>query len=107
METLIKDDDDLVTYLIETSDDKSTSLNFKVYEVNSWDENNNHHTDDLEVFLRGVIKWDGCSHIYFGDHSGYMHLCGNASFQDIKKVLDTVWLKAEREILNFDKDIAY
>lgn len=35
-------------------------------------------TEDLEeaqVFIKGSIKWDACSHIYFGD-GGYIHVCG-------------------------------
>jgi hypothetical protein len=31
-----------------------------------------------ELYVRGFIKWDTCSHFYFGEKSnpGYLHLCG-------------------------------
>jgi hypothetical protein len=31
--------------------------------------------DEAEIFLKGQIKWDGCSDLYLGD-SGYFHFCG-------------------------------
>ena len=105
MEILIKEDD-YINYFIETEPDKEVSLNFKVWQVNSWSMDNKPCKDDLEIFVRGIIKWDGCSHIYFGDEDGYLYLCGRKYFDDMKKVLDAVWEKAEKEVAGFDKDVA-
>ena len=33
-----------------------------------------------ERYVEGVVKWDGCSHVTFGDGNGYLHLCGGAHF---------------------------
>jgi hypothetical protein len=42
-------------------------------------KNRNYTTDDIsqaERMISGVIRWDGCSHFYFGPNtSGYIHLC--------------------------------
>lgn len=34
--------------------------------------------DGTDLYLRGFIKWDLCSHYYFGEdeNPGYLHLCG-------------------------------
>lgn len=106
MEVLIKRDD-YIEYYIETEPNKEFNLDFKVWQVNSWTMENEPCMDDLEMFIKGIIKWDGCSHIYFGDEDGYLHLCGNKYFEDVKKVLDAVWRKAENEITRFSKDVAY
>lgn len=36
-----------------------------------------------ENYVNGMIKWDACSHFYFGDpkNSGYLHLCGATSLR--------------------------
>ena len=104
METLIKNGE-RITHLIECEDDKHSSLNFKVHEVISWTMDN--EVSDIEELLNGHIKWDGCSHIWFGDNDKYLHLCGKSEFDKLKKVLDAVWDKAEKEIVIFDKELAY
>lgn len=42
--------------------------------------------EDAQPYLTGFIKWDGCSHMYFGDE-GYLHLCGLNTFEKLQKVL--------------------
>jgi hypothetical protein len=106
MEVLIKEGD-YINYLIKCNSDKDYRLEFEVWQVNSWTMDNKPLEDDQEIFVKGTIKWDGCSHIYFGDEDGYLHLCGHKYFEDMKKVLDAVWKKAEQEITNFSKDVAY
>lgn len=33
-----------------------------------------------ERYIEGYVKWDGCSHVTFGDENGYLHLCGGTHF---------------------------
>lgn len=33
--------------------------------------------NDAERYIDGSVKWDGCTHINFGDENGYLHLCGD------------------------------
>jgi hypothetical protein len=105
MEVLIKEGD-YINYLIKCNPDKDYRLEFEVWQVNSWSMDNEPLEYDQEIFVKGTIKWDGCSHIYFGDEDGYLHLCGHKYFEDMKKVLDAVWKKAEQEVTNFDKELA-
>lgn len=106
METLIKDDDGRITFLIECDPDKKYSIDFTVWKVTTWKNKHEPDHESLERFIKGEIKWDGCSHIYFGDENGYLHLCGRGYFDNMKNVLDAVWAKAEREIEHFDKFVA-
>lgn len=39
--------------------------------------------------IKASIKWDGCSHVWFGEKgdSGYMHLCGSGCWRTVARVL--------------------
>lgn len=50
--------------------------------------------DKAEKFFNGHIKWDGCSHNYFGDKGGYYHGCSRDDVLRIGKVLEVVWERA-------------
>ena len=98
METLLKDEN-TITYLIECRAEKIVSLDFRVYQVTAWTAENEVCHEDNELFLTGSIKFDGCSHITFGDEGdGYLHLCGKKYFDDLKRVLDAIWQKANNEL---------
>jgi hypothetical protein len=105
MEALVKIGD-FINFVVITSTDKDVSLNFSVYEINSWHgDDDTPLYDDMELYLTGQIKWDGCSNLYFGE-GGHMHLCGKFYFESLKKVLDALWIKAEEEVVKFDKEVA-
>lgn len=42
---------------------------------------------EAEPFIAGSVKWDGCSHMWFGNKDGYLHLCG---FEDVDKLSNTL-----------------
>jgi len=77
-------DDDY--YQIETVVNEA-SVDFIVYE---YDGNHTDIDNGYEVYLKGTIKWDGCSHINFGDE-GYIHLCGKYWFDKHIEVMKAVW----------------
>lgn len=54
-------------------------------------------------YINGTVKWDGCSHIYFGDKEGYIHLCGSRDFIRIGNILKKVYERCY-EIGKFDYD---
>lgn len=68
----------------------NSNIEFKVFEVGS-----NHLTSaDLnEVYISGTIKWDACSHFYFGEedetgnHDGYIYICGEPHFHNHRVVM--------------------
>lgn len=104
MEELIKNGD-TVEYLIDfESQDFDTDARFKVYEVCSWTIEGAYL--DTELYLSGVIKWDGCSHIWYGDGDGYLHLCGKKYFDDHNKVMDAIWDVCSKRIKRWNNDVA-
>ena len=50
--------------------------------------------EDAQPYLTGMIKWDGCSHFYFGD-DGYLHLCGLNDIEKLQNVLKKLVALAE------------
>ena len=53
-------------------------------------EDNTSNFSDAERYVEGSVKWDGCSHVSFGDENGYLHLCGRADFDKLAEVLTTI-----------------
>jgi hypothetical protein len=64
-------------------------VNFKAYEIVGWGYSGEYlfqdadchfanSPDKAQTLITGAVKWDGCSHYYFGEaeNSGYIHLCG-------------------------------
>ncbi len=64
--------------------------------------------DSADNVMNGFVKYDGCSHYYFGDseNDGYLHLC------DLQRVLAFAWVTEEvfriaaKEIPQFDASLA-
>ena len=52
--------------------------------------------EDGEVYMRGFIKWDACSHVFIGDPSngGYLHLCGRSKWLAHIKLMAHLWSRA-------------
>ena len=56
------------------------------------------NTKDIKLaqkFIKGIIKWDGCSHVYFGDE-GYIHICGGYNWRN--------FIEANKRIFNLAKE---
>ncbi len=105
MEALITEDNQ-VLYLIEYEGDNfDYGVNFNVYEASGWDIDTN-EVVDTEHYLKGFIKWDGCSHIWFGDENGYLHICGKSYFERHKQVMDAIWDVCSKKIVKWDNDVA-
>jgi hypothetical protein len=90
-----------------------TRIEFNVYEVTSWNSDDTHSKNDSELYLRGYIKWDGCSHFWFGDKNdedehgdGYIHLCGYIYFKNHIKLMELLFKYADEHISNFDREVA-
>ncbi|OQM82044.1 hypothetical protein [Rhodococcus sp. 66b] len=68
-----------------TSESKPGDLyfTFNADSVVAWEDDKK--PVEFEKYLIGTIKWDSCSHLYFGidsDNDGYVHMCGVGDFQD-------------------------
>ena len=87
----------VIEFLIEFEEgDYEVSVQFKVFEVTSW--STNEKVIDTEKYLEGYIKWDGCSHIWFGDEDKYIHLCGVGAWKNHNQVMDAIWEVCSKKI---------
>jgi hypothetical protein len=61
---------------------KDTSFNAVVEEITSWEVDKDKTSAESELYLTCYIKWDSCSHFWFGEkeeeggQNGYLHICG-------------------------------
>ncbi len=95
-------------FLIDIDTTLTHTMSFKIYEVNSWDLNN--EPLDLELYMTGTIKQDGCSHVWFGDYDennkqdGYLHLCGKHHWELHCKLMMSIYELAEQTIPNLKEN---
>lgn len=83
-------------------EDKATGKYTKpIYErkdaLKSEDETEN--LDEAQTLFRGTIKWDACSHVYFGNEDGYIHLCGGRNWVNFMEATHRIWEIAKKELL--------
>jgi len=85
---------------------EDVNMKFEVYEVQSHDDDK--RPVDLEMYLTGSIKWDGCSHLWFGNkkdeiyQDGYIHLCGKYFWDLHVKLMKEIWEYAEKNLVRED-----
>lgn len=99
-------DDFGVTVRYEFDEHKAVSVNFFAVEVLGvedngtkvyWRKGASSSTDDTcnpaeaERYVDGSVKWDGCSHYYFGDESGYLHCHGIADIEKLHEILSAIY----------------
>lgn len=79
------------------------SCEFVVRSISAWeaDDSKKPYEDNIEAYLNMTVKWDGCSHLYFGDevdddgaYNSYHHFCGAADFKKHVRLLHTLYNKA-------------
>lgn len=104
----IKDLNGFAVFQIYYEEDLENKFDFLVKEVCSWDGETNEPAE-TEDYLRGYIKWDGCSHIWLGNkreqkHSyyRYLHLCGKESWEEHSKLMDFMEI-CKRKYINLVK----
>jgi len=89
-------------FFIATTGLMGHSWEFATFVITSWDMNDN--PVELEEYISGFIKWDGCSHFYFGeDQDGYLHLCGADDVINHAKLMVEIYKKATSLISTFDQ----
>lgn len=95
-------------------DNEPHGYDFELYEMIGWDgvkfdeplyerkgatesgDFSKKELEDAQPYLTGMIKWDGCSHFYFGNE-GYLHLCGLNEIEKLQKVLQKLIKRAEEK----------
>lgn len=86
---ILIEDDGCIRFIIEITENKDHFINFNVEEVISWTMKGK--VSSTEHYIKGYVKWDGCSHFWFGDKDGYLHLCGKSSWDMHVRVIQTIW----------------
>ena len=64
----------------------------KYYEIKNADSSDDttYNRDNAQPLITGFIKWDGCSHINFGNE-GYIHLCGGSDWIMLMEATRRIW----------------
>lgn len=93
---------DLVCYEIARIDDGKMLYLIKDYHHTAeWTE----HLHKAQPFLRGSVKWDGCSNLSFSeqDDGSNLHFCGRKMAAKVGKLLDRLYDLAEEHIPHWDR----
>ena len=112
MKALIKCSEGFIWYWIKDVTIEDHMWSFEVYESCTLTKDDNETIEDLELYVAGSIKWDGCSHVWFGEkdqnekRDGYLHLCGKQCWVNHSKVMSKLWDLAASKIKSYDKSIA-
>jgi len=93
---------DYIEFLIEWNDNGEYN-EFVIHNVHGWNVETNLPDDlsDYDKYIKGYIKNDGCSHIWFGSEDGYLHLCGKDFFEQHCKILNAIYDICSKRIKEF------
>lgn len=90
------------TFVLTPIKISETAFEFQVDEIDSFDADN--LPIETTLYLKALIKWDACSHFYFGDQ-GYIHICGKHDFENHIQLMKMLYEIASQVITSFDKDL--
>jgi hypothetical protein len=77
---------------------------FEYQKADSESMNLTTNLDEAEVYLRGSVKWDGCSNWHFDEQDRVMlHFCDHGDLLNLGVVMATCWEMAEELCPNFDR----
>jgi hypothetical protein len=72
--------------------DDETKILYAVKNAQSLPMDSTQDFNEAERMIEGSVKWDGCSHYYFGDENAYLHICGVDSARFLAGVITTIHL---------------
>jgi len=107
-EALTFNGNELAEFLIEWRKIEDHYVELIVHEVTSW-AGDKDEPCDYGKYVKAYIKWDGCSHLYFGEGEpadGYLHLCGKSYFDKHCNLLQALWDICSKKIKSFDHEVA-
>lgn len=82
---------------VEITARSGDSENTRLYEKKDARSSMEHVEDPKEGarYVSGFVKWDGCSHFYFGDadNEGYLHLCGLEHIHKLSSILNDIFIR--------------
>ncbi len=97
------------SFIFETTEISEASVEFVVYERISFKEDS---PSEISPYLKGMIKWDGCSHIHLLEadeeeetvcESSYRHICGLGDWQNTIEMYELTYKYAMSLISKADK----
>ena len=62
-------------FVVKVTDKSVSQVEFEVEEIIGR-TNEDNEIRETQPYLKCYIRWDSCSHFWFGDGGGYLHLCG-------------------------------
>lgn len=48
---------------------------------------------EAQTLIKGLVKWDGCSHLTFGDKDGYIHACGRRNIKNLTAAIEKIYFR--------------
>lgn len=98
-------------FIIITNPDVKSRMEFEVHEVLSWECDDDNTPSDTELYLSGVIKWDGDSELVFGGgtpgvKNGYINLGDKADWTAHITLMEELYEYAASTIENYDRYVA-
>jgi hypothetical protein len=106
-ECLEADDKGLACYLIKKSKGDDCWIDIEVSEIYGWvDDGTGEYVVPcrIEGLFTATVKWDGCSHVNFGD-DGYLHLCGRIYWEALARILPKAFAWAKARIPHYDATV--
>jgi hypothetical protein len=100
-------EDGYVRAQLELKKVENSYVDFIVWQVNSWEQDLTPY--EKEKYFSGSIKWDGCSHVWFGEDSppdGYLHLCGKHFWELHNKIMEATYNEVIKHIKGYMKEVA-
>lgn len=68
--------------------------------VNGWDQTSKF--EDAERYVRGSVKWDGCSDLSFDDNNCALHFCSREDLGKVGRLLEALYDLAAEVIPHAD-----
>lgn len=92
----IQNDERRFGFIVEMNIEEHAT-NFRILKINTEGEGeNNQDYYGVELVLDGILKWDGCSNLNFGDN-GYIHFCETDDLICMNKSIAFIWEMARKE----------
>lgn len=83
----------------QPADSRDVAFDAFVDEVTAWEDSEARTPVGFEPFLKIMIKWDGCSHVWYGNGvTNYVHLCGVADFVKHARLMKELYELAFRHM---------
>ncbi len=82
--------------------DEECRMDFEVYEIEQYDPKY-FNKDESELYIRGHVKWDGCSNWdLVENHTVMYHACSREGIFIISEVMAKCWDIAKEKLERFD-----